>query len=327
MRSHIFILLLALTQGLPAQSAKNPVLIFFPDASWAVQIDSPGFAAKTDESQPNGRRYYYAINDRTQMALSITLTRVDGPATLDDCRATLDKRISNPGEFKPANVKRSQANDFTILEYIVHEFRGAPIEQENLFACGVKGDTYVDVHISKVQYSSKDEPLFNAVFKSISLVTRSTSGTANAASPASASFDYWVKGGAAFEAADYPKAIDAYQKAFDLEKAQRQLKPDYWRVLIDNLGMAYGISGKLDKAQEILRYGIAQEPTYPMFYYVLACIDAERGDMDKTMENLTTAFKYRANVIQGEKMPDPKADDSFQRFMKNEKFRKLVESF
>jgi hypothetical protein len=49
--------------------------------------------------------------------------------------------------------------------------------------------------------------------------------------------------------------------------------------------------------------------------------------MDSAMRYLSTAFKYRQNVIAGEKMPDPRGDDSFQRFMKNEKFRKLIDSF
>ena len=62
------------------------------------------------------------------------------------------------------------------------------------------------------------------------------------------------------------------------------------------------------------------------FYYNLACIYAEMNDMESTMSYLKMAFKYKENVIPGESMPDPRSDDSFQRFMNNEKFRRLVES-
>lgn len=41
-------------------------------------------------------------------------------------------------------------------------------------------------------------------------------------------------------------------------------------MLIDNLAMAYGITGKLTSAEEVVNYGISQNPTYPMFYFVLA---------------------------------------------------------
>jgi hypothetical protein len=63
-----------------------------------------------------------------------------------------------------------------------------------------------------------------------------------------------------------------------------------------------------------------------MFYYNLACVNAERNDMDKTIDYLKKAFALKANAISGEGMPDPRQDDSFQRFMSNDRFRKFVDS-
>jgi hypothetical protein len=43
------------------------------------------------------------------------------------------------------------------------------------------------------------------------------------------------------------------------------------------------------------------------------------------MQSLKTAFRHRKNHNPGDKgMPDPRQDSSFQRFMKNETFRNLV---
>ena len=114
-----------------------------------------------------------------------------------------------------------------------------------------------------------------------------------------------------------------YQKAVDLEKQRRTLTQNYWRVLVDNLGMAYGITFDLDNSEATLRCGVSKDPDYPMFYYNLGCVYAERGDMDKAMSYLSKAFPRRANSILGEGMPDPRQDDSFQRFMSNERFRKF----
>jgi TPR repeat protein len=50
---------------------------------------------------------------------------------------------------------------------------------------------------------------------------------------------------------DYRRAIPPYQKALDREKSNRTLSDALWRVLVDNLGMSYGISGDLKKAKEI----------------------------------------------------------------------------
>jgi hypothetical protein len=58
-----------------------------------------------------------------------------------------------------------------------------------------------------------------------------------------------------------------------------------------------------------------------MFYYNLACAYAEMHDLDNAITNLKSAFEYKENMISGERIPDPATDDSFTRFLKNEKFR------
>ena len=120
---------------------------------------------------------------------------------------------------------------------------------------------------------------------------------------------------------DFENAIGPYQKALDLEKEKRTLDDTLWKVLIDNLGMSYGITGDLDKAKEIFEYGISKEPDYPMFYYNMACTYGEKEDMEKAIEYLKLAFDRRENMIAGESIPNPATDSSFKRFMKNEKFK------
>ena len=120
---------------------------------------------------------------------------------------------------------------------------------------------------------------------------------------------------------EYEKAIGPYQKALDLEKENPTLDKTIWKVLVDNLGMSYGISGNLDKAKDIFEYGISKDADYPMFYYNMACTYGEKKDMDKAIEYLKLAFDRRENMIQGEEMPDPATDSSFERFMNNEKFK------
>jgi tetratricopeptide (TPR) repeat protein len=124
---------------------------------------------------------------------------------------------------------------------------------------------------------------------------------------------------------DFEKAIGPYKRALDLEKEKRTLDKTIWKVLVDNLGMAYGITGDLDKAKETFAYGIEKDPDYPMFYYNMACTYGEKKDMDKAIEYLKLAFDRRENMIPGEDMPDPATDSSFKRFMQNEKFKAALE--
>ena len=120
---------------------------------------------------------------------------------------------------------------------------------------------------------------------------------------------------------DFKKAIGPYQKALDLEKQKRTLEQNFWRVLVDNLGMSYGISGNLKDAKETFAYGIAEDPEYPMFYYNMACTYGEMDNMEKAIEYLRLAFARKENMIPGERFPDPAKDSSFARFADDEKFK------
>jgi tetratricopeptide (TPR) repeat protein len=123
---------------------------------------------------------------------------------------------------------------------------------------------------------------------------------------------------------DYKRAVPPYQKALDRERANRTLSETLWRVLVDNLGMAYGIPGDFAKAKATFEYGLSKDPKYPMFHYLMACTYAEMNDVDKTIQYLKQAFEYKDNMIKGEAFPDPWTDDSFQRFMKDDKFVKAL---
>jgi tetratricopeptide (TPR) repeat protein len=142
---------------------------------------------------------------------------------------------------------------------------------------------------------------------------------------ASETMQYVSEGSAAYLRHDYKKAIHFYSKALSLEKKKPTLEKDIWRVLVDNLGMSYGISGNNNKAKEIFEYGLSKDDKYPMFYYNLACAYAEMKDLDNAIVNLKRAFEYKQNMIPGEEMPNPETDGSFSRYLKSEKFRRALE--
>jgi tetratricopeptide (TPR) repeat protein len=155
--------------------------------------------------------------------------------------------------------------------------------------------------------------------------TPSTSQTNAQPQAAKTSLEYMREGSAFYQRGNYQKAIEPYQKALDLEKAQPKIDKNMWRALVDNLAMSYGISGNLQKAKETLEYGLSKDPDYPMFYYIMANTYAEMNDEDNAIAYLKRAFERKGNMIAGETFPDPAKDDSFQRFMKSEKFLKALE--
>jgi hypothetical protein len=96
------------------------------------------------------------------------------------------------------------------------------------------------------------------------------------------------------------------------------------RVITDQAGMSYGISGDNVKSRAIFNAAIAKDPDYPLFYYNLACVDAQENKLVDARTHLQEAFARKANMIAGETMPDPNKDDSFMPYRNNADFWKFV---
>ena len=299
--------------GAQSQTQSTPLRIAISGKPWVFQIVAPSFKVEQDSSQPDGRRYLLATD--SGFTLSVTLEKVSGTATPDGCKQVFLSRLQPNAPFKATDVKQSQALEMAVMEYMVAEFNGVPVSQKNVFGCLVKEDVYVDIHLSKTSFQAVDQTRMMAILNSTSFVSME------------ASTALFGEGSSYFLRQQYDKAIGPYQKALDLEKKEQKLGTAQWRVLIDNLGMAYGITGNLAASEEVMKYGLSKDPTYPMFYYITANIYGERNDLPNTLKYLQLTLTYKGNTIPGEKLPDPLTDDSFTRFVKNDEFRKVAAQF
>jgi len=140
-------------------------------------------------------------------------------------------------------------------------------------------------------------------------------------------FGFMYLGNTLFYQQRYQEAIAPYERARQLDAASKTLTEDFRRVLIDQLGMSYGMSGNLQKAKTIFEDGIRQDLDYALFHYNLACAYAEMGDLDKTLLALKNALQRKDNVLKGEAFPDPREDSSFQRYLQNDRFRQLLKQY
>ena len=286
-----------------------------PAKDWGVVLNLPGFAVKSVETKPDGRRYMVAENETTNVVVSLTLEEVKSGGPASSCRDSLKNRTKNV-PLKIKDVRFSRSGDVDVMHYRVPELRGQSINQESMFACQFYDNSFIDLHVSKVNYVAADEQLFSDVLRSIHLDTVQRS-----------SKELVEQGSRFYLQHDYKGAIGPYSHALELEKANPELEKSLWYVLVDNLGMSYGITGDLQKAKETFEYGVSKDPTYPLFHYNLACTYAEMGDAAEAGNFLKKAFEYKANFLPGESMPDPRKDDSFKKLMKNNKeFRELADT-
>lgn len=98
------------------------------------------------------------------------------------------------------------------------------------------------------------------------------------------------------------------------------------RLATDQVVIALGMAGKIDQSRAYAERAIEIDPDYPLYYYNLACADAEQGKAADAKLHLQQAFDRRANTLPGEHFPDPTQDDSIQKLKKNKEFWAFVQT-
>ena len=120
----------------------------------------------------------------------------------------------------------------------------------------------------------------------------------------------------------YADAIPEYERALELTEHTGELGPQERRIAIDQLGMAYGLSGRLVEAKTVFEEAIGRDPGYALYHYNLACAYAELGDLDRALSALESAL---AAEPLPEGLPNPRDDDSFERYRGNEAFERALD--
>ena len=309
------------SNALARQGAGGVRRIGIPGEKWAMELSLPGFTIEEDEVRGDGKgRKLTAGNEKTGYIVSIFLEPIPHNETAAELR-DWDASGQKNSPLKPTDFKNGEYKQTQTLEYIIKEYQGMKVNQKHFNAYIVHAGFWAHVHLSKMDFHPGDEKLFYTIVDSVKFTEGAADAPSSAREPKGGGVMALMREGVAhLERGEYKEAVGPFSKALALEEQSRKLPQELWRVLVDDLTMSYGISGDLKSAKETAEYGISKDPDYPLFYYLLANTYAGMDDLDNTILYLKQAFARRKNVIAGEQMPDPSTDDSFKRFMKNEKF-------
>ena len=153
---------------IPAAQEPKPLRgrLSLASKDWGVLLDLPGFTVGVVETKPDGRRYMAAENKTTQVVVSLMLEEAKSGVHPRPCREALEEKTKNT-KLKIRDVRFSRSGDVDFLRYTVPEFNGQSVNQESLFACEFYDDTYIHLHVSKVNYTTPDESSFTNVFNSM----------------------------------------------------------------------------------------------------------------------------------------------------------------
>jgi len=287
------------------------LVLTLPDISWALEIVEPGFTIK--DKKINDRAdgaMLMAENPRTRVILSASIEKAEKKGDSKACREHYWK-LTKRSPLKMKEVRMYESGPMAIVEYLIPEVGTVKVNQKHINAYLVVEGYWIDVHLSQVSYKSGGGDPFPSILEHIG-INESYVPTLKEHF-AYASYFYLKE--------DYRKAARHYEQVLGRNEPRPALERKTWRVVVDQLGMSYGLSGDAAKAKDLFEWAIKADAEYPMFYYNLACASAEMGNPEEALRNLRLAYQYKANMLPGESFPDPKTDSSFKKYLKDKRFR------
>ncbi|HKW97589.1 MAG TPA: tetratricopeptide repeat protein [Bryobacteraceae bacterium] len=123
---------------------------------------------------------------------------------------------------------------------------------------------------------------------------------------------------------NFKAAVDAYRQTMELNARTHRLSLAHLRLATDNYAAACAMAGNVAQSKSLLKAAIATDPGYPLFYYTLARLYAERGDLENVLANLRAACDRRSKVDPGEEFPDPRTDSTFAKYRHHPRFERML---
>lgn len=316
---HVVIAILVAAVGAQGAPPKQSGKAFAaPGKDWSLVIALDGYDIAQNEVDPSGaKRYMMSSNDKTHFSVSFwiePMTRMwkDSKACRKDSWA---KEVKSPVPKK--SIKMWELGDLAVVEYDVPLVPNGPV-QKNYRAYMVHDQCWIDIHISKLSVSAKDEVAVRKLLESVHIAKGAAREEAGDVS------EELTKAARLYKKRDYKQAAVSFKRVLDSEKKKRTLNEKMWRYTVDSLGMSYGMSGQLKKAEATFKHGISKDAKYAMFHYNLACTYAEMDDLDRALPCLEKAIQYKDNQIKGEHLPDPRTDSSFRKYAQDKRFLDVV---
>lgn len=255
------------------------------------------------------------------VSISALLRQVTFPATAESCRNEFWPRLKQSISNRIADVQQTLDGGFARVAYTLNGPEDSP--SHHLLAYLGSRDLCSEIHLSKTGFAPADQNAFEQVLSNVRLLP-DESGL-QAAGQAQSSSSFVAQGDEARAQSNYAAAARFYQRAFDLEKANRTFENDMFLDLISHLAFSYRMNGELNKAKDTLDYGLSQSATYPIFHYDLACTYAQMGKVDESLGQLRQAFQYSAKVAPTQIPANPGEDSCFSKIANDPRFTAEVQ--
>jgi hypothetical protein len=156
----------------PKQSASGTVQLPAPTSPvWALAIDLPGFRLEPIQIRetPRGTKLS-GTNPATGVNVTAFIEESQPGQTAADHREDAWRKMLAGTPMNRVDVKRSERGSMALIEYRVSEYQGVAVNQKSVNVYIVRRGMWIDVHLSKVQYTPADDALFEAIISTIRFV-------------------------------------------------------------------------------------------------------------------------------------------------------------
>lgn len=283
---------------------------------WSLYINLDGFTMEKNIVSMDGmKREIFATNKANGLVISIFIEKAEREGDEKECRSYYCKK----GESNPMpreNLVEYEKGNIAFFEHDIVAVKGQKVDYHSMNAFLSVSSSWIDIHISKIGYTPNDKALFDALINTVEIKRPKVRNVS----------ELFIEGNQAFYTGKYRTASECLEQILVSEQEAITLDKTIWLMVVDNLGMAYGMNTDYENAKRVFEYGIKLDPKYPLFYYNLACTYAETNDLDNALINLALAYEYRGNRINGEKMPNPKEDNSFAAYKNDQRFKDFVKT-
>ncbi len=304
-----------------------------PGKDWSVDVSLAPFTVELEEFSKEDGSYLlfatqhsgnFASTPLSMMSIRLEAAKVKGSDT--DFRDFAVKMLKKSGRVEGVSVRTFEYKQIPAIRYkLTNPLTGVSLPYPTLqgpLARGmeaffVRDDVWITLRLYAVEFKKEDEQFFYNVLDSVKFTDTSHP---------SSSFDYFYKAKAHLVQKQYAQAAKDFNTALNLEREQRQLDDTHWRNLIGHLVDLSIAAGERVRAKELLEYGISQDPTFPLFHVALAHYYVSQGDVVNTVAALEKAYQYRKNDKRTASWYDPMKDPAFERFRKDETFRKATKA-
>jgi tetratricopeptide (TPR) repeat protein len=315
---HLLAIVLLLTAvSASAQITPGKLSFALPDHSGSLSLDQGQFKITELSAKPNNREFGVRAEDGDLQLLGFLFLWPEKPhLTSETCR---DEMLESEGEASLAAVKgklamKSASGADVALALMIPKSG----DSSSVRAFVANGDLCADLAFSVHQpITQKMVPMQQVkdILATLRFDPQAKPTFRDAFAYATVEWDKQQIKGAAV----------AYKSALALVDTSDD--PLKWRrVTTDQFSMALGMSGDIQQSRAVNEAAIQRDPDYPIYYYDLACADAEQGNASGARAHLQQAFARKSHTLPGETMPDPAQDDSILKLKSDVEFWKFVQT-